>query len=174
MVLQPLQALVQAWRLRSSFQKPEWQGTHRLLLPPHMHQVAAHHPIRVHHQVVEGLLPSWRAGDGGNAIGFIANGNQAWIALDLLLETGLGLVAIEIEADRSGSEGIDALEGRTQQAVIQGPAVALEVGFVDAHHRDRPGQGLVAGVIGAIAQMECQVVDEQVGGLDHGRMLQSH
>ena len=139
-----------------------------------MHQVAAHHSIRVHHQIVEGLLASWRAGDGGNAIGFIANRNQAGIALNLLLQTGLGLVAIEIEADRSGSESIDALEGRTQQVVIQGPAVALEVGFIDAHHRDRPGQGFVAGVIGAIAQMERQVVDEQIGGLHHGRMLQSH
>ena len=83
-------------------------------------------------------------------------------------------VKIRVKADRSGSESIDALEGQTQQAVIQGPAVSPEIGFVDSYHRDRPGQGLVAGVIGAIAQMEGQVVDEQVGCLHHRRMLQPH
>ena len=151
MVVQPFQSLLEAWCLRSSFQKPERQRTHRLFLPPYVHKVASHHSIRIHHQIVEGLLPSWCAGDSGNAIGFIANGNQAWIALDFLLEAGLGLVAIEIKGDCSGSEEMDALEGRTKKAVIQGPAIALEVGFVDSDHRDRPGQGLVAGVIGAIA-----------------------
>ena len=138
-----------------------------------MHQVAAHHPICVHHQVVEGLLVSWRAGDGGNAIGFIANGNQSGIALNLPLEAGLCLVAIEIEADARAPRVIE--RWRAEHSKLSSRAiVALEVGFVDAHHRDRPFQGLVVSIIAAISKVKRQVVDEQVGCLHYWRMLQYH
>ena len=57
----------------------------RLFLSTHMHQVAAHDTIGVHHQIIEGLLLSWSTRNGGNTISFISNRNQARISLNLLL-----------------------------------------------------------------------------------------
>ena len=140
-----------------------------------MQQISSHHAIGVHHQVVERLLSSGCAGDGCNAISLISDGDQPGVALHFLLQTNMRLIAIEIQPDGSGAQCIQPLQGLAKQGVLQRPAVALQVAFADSHDRDRPCQlVLCVGLVLAAAQLQSQVIDEQVGVFHQRGVLQSH
>ena len=139
----------------------------RLVLPANMHEIASNHTIGIHDKVIEGLLWWWGSWDGGDAIRLIANRDQTGIAFDLFLEAGFGLVPIEIQADGRRPKIIKALQRGAEEVVIEGPAVVLEVVFVDPNDGDWPWQVFGCLFVVLMPPADGQVIDQQVGRFHH-------
>ena len=105
----------------------------------------------------------------------LISGDQPGVALHFLLQTNMRLIAIQIQPDGNGAQCIQPLQGFTEQGVLQRPAVALQVAFADSHDRYRPCQlVLFVGLVLAAAQLQSQVIDEQVGVFHQRGLLKSH
>ena len=116
-----------------------------------MDEIAAQNPIGIEAEVVV-RLPLGRCtrncGDAGRHIedrhqrGFLAE----TIPQALLLGAD-ALIAVEIEADGAGATAAQAIDAAAEQAIVDRPAVALDVAFLNADQGDRTvqaGRGLPA------------------------------
>ena len=152
-------------------QQPQGQGHQGWTLAAHVHQVAAHHPVAIEQQVVEGLALGRGAGDGPHRIDDAEHRDQragAGRQFSQLLPLGPHpQVAVEVEADGAHAGRLQPLDGRHQVAVVHGGAEAAQVVLPD---RDHPHGQLGGRGEGPPAQGP--VVQSQVESLRQPRLLQ--
>jgi len=167
-----LHTLGQPGEAPGDLHEPQGQGHGGGILSAHMHQVPPEHPIGIHHEVVEGPPCRGRAGDRLDPVGTIEDRHQAGVGAGLLAQALLlgphAPIAVEIQADRHGPRVAQALDGLTEQPIIERPAVGGDVELADAdlekrcRARHRPGP-----------QPGRQVIELEIHRLGHQALAQA-
>ncbi len=166
-----LESLPQPALALAHLQQAQGQGDGGFVLPRHMHQIAADHPVGIQHQIVEAASIGRGARNRTNGLGHVEDRDEARIVAEALPQAGLvgahPLVAVDVEADRHRPLVQQPVDRLAEHLVVDGEPVGGEVRFVDADDRDR-----LVRARRRRTQAGDQVIEQQVEGLVDWAALQ--